>query len=62
MRRHRVIVGLLLALMCGVLFAGVLHAQEKVELTMSVWGMPWEDKLYTDFAIPQFEAKYPISR
>jgi len=59
LRRHRVIVGLLLALMCGVLFAGVLHAQEKVELTMSVWGMPWEDKLYTDFAIPQFEAKYP---
>jgi len=34
-------------------------AQEQVTITMSVWGMPWEDKIYTDFAIPQFEEKYP---
>src|SRR5690554_5640416 len=45
--------------MCGIILGGVTQAQEPVELTMSVWGMPWEDRLYTEFAIPQFEEKYP---
>jgi len=57
-KRKVTIAGLLVLMLCGI-FVGVVQAQEKVELTMSVWGMPWEDKLYTDFAIPQFEAKYP---
>lgn len=48
-----VVVGLLLSA------SGAGLSQEPVTLTLSVWGMPWEDKIYTEFAIPQFEEQYP---
>lgn len=33
--------------------------EEVVTISMSVWGMPWEDLLYTDILIPMFEEQNP---
>ena len=33
-----------------------------VEISMSVWGMPWENKLYTDILIPKYESKNPNAK
>lgn len=43
----------------GLAFCNVGRAQDTVQISMSVWGMPWENKLYTQILIPQFEEKYP---
>ena len=32
---------------------------EVVTITFSVWGMPWEDLIYTDILIPMFEEQNP---
>jgi len=42
-----------------ILFSGAVMAQGQVEIQLSVWGMPWEDQIYTKYAIPQFEAENP---
>lgn len=34
-------------------------AQDKVEVSMCVWGMTWEDTIYVDMSIPKFEAQNP---
>lgn len=34
-------------------------AQDKVEVSMCVWGMAWEDTIYVDMSIPKFEAQNP---
>jgi multiple sugar transport system substrate-binding protein len=34
-------------------------AHGPLNLEMSVWGMPWENNLYTDLYIPQFERENP---
>lgn len=41
-----------------VLVSGLAIAQEE-KIQLSVWGMPWEDAIYTQYAIPQFEEQYP---
>ena len=51
-----VTLGLFVLLVLG---HGVSLAQEKTKIQLSVWGMPWEDDIYTKYAIPQFMEKYP---
>jgi len=57
----RIAVCLLLVLTASLLFAG--GDKEKgaatgpAEISMCVWGMPWENKLYTDILIPKFESE-----
>lgn len=55
--RHQLI--LLIVLTTVLLSVVTAGAQEKVVLRLSVWGMPWEDRIYTEFAVPQFEAANP---
>jgi len=50
-------IGIILVLL--ILTINFALAQEKVEVSMSVWGMPWEDFLYNDVLIPKFEAQNP---
>ncbi|HEY0868165.1 MAG TPA: sugar ABC transporter substrate-binding protein [Fimbriimonas sp.] len=38
---------------------GVVRSDRPVELEMSVWGMPWENDLYTKIYIPEFERQNP---
>ena len=58
---NRIIVCLLLVLTASFLFAGGEKdkgaATRPAEISMCVWGMPWENKLYTDILIPKFEAE-----
>ncbi len=39
--------------------SGGKDSGKKVKITMSVWGMPWEDALYKDIYIPEFEKLHP---
>ena len=36
-----------------------LDPNVKATISMSVWGMPWENDLYTKYYIPDFQKKYP---
>ncbi len=38
---------------------GSALAAPKIEISMSVWGMPWENILYTDIDIPEFQKQNP---
>ncbi len=52
------VITLLVVLVCiSVNFASV--AQESVEISMCVFGMPWEDYLYVDVAMPKFQKANP---
>ena len=50
------IVGLILV---GLLGISSLGNAKKITISMSVWGMAWEDFLYTDVIIPQYEKENP---
>ena len=51
------VVGLMVVL--GILYGGAVGVQGQVKIQLSVWGMPWEDQIYTKYAIPQFEEENP---
>jgi multiple sugar transport system substrate-binding protein len=42
-----------------ILIPSIVTSAEQIEISMSVWGMPWENKLYTDILIPEFERANP---
>ncbi|MBI3721447.1 MAG: sugar ABC transporter substrate-binding protein [Fimbriimonas ginsengisoli] len=50
-----------LALLIGVFTLNRLPASDdrRIVIEMSVWGMPWENALYTDIYIPEFERQNP---
>jgi len=50
-------VGLIVGLVILLCVTTIAQGQKKIQL--SVWGMPWEDQIYTKYALPQFETKYP---
>ncbi len=58
--RRRGIVGIIVAVMLiSLLGIGSFASAQKITISMSVWGMAWEDFLYTDVIIPQFEKENP---
>lgn len=59
--RTRVLTIVVLALVIGVATFGRSPASgdRRVVIEMSVWGMPWENALYTDIYIPEFERQNP---
>jgi multiple sugar transport system substrate-binding protein len=62
--KKRTLVLLVFLLAGAMLFATGAQEEEKAEtgpaeISMSVWGMPWENKLYTDILIPKYEAANP---
>ncbi|KKI90011.1 hypothetical protein WQ54_23045 [Bacillus sp. SA1-12] len=58
---------LILTLLSTLVFSGCApkkqssggESGDKVKISMSVWGMPWEDALYKDIYIPEFEKQNP---
>lgn len=58
-RRNVFVCGVLVFLMTLALGCIVTSAQETIEIDMCVWGMPWENALYTDIYIPEFEKLNP---
>lgn len=48
----------ILAFSCLLFLAGC-GKDDRTVISMSVWGMPWEDKLYTEIYIPEFEKQNP---
>jgi len=58
--RRRGIVGIMIVVMLvSLLGVNSLVSAQKTTISMSVWGMAWEDFLYTDVIIPQFEKENP---
>lgn len=46
-------------IIAAVILSLAVAGLSKTEVSMSVWGMPWEDYLYTDVSIPKFEKQNP---
>ncbi len=55
-RNKGLLIGLVLVTLLGV---SSLVGAQKVTISMSVWGAAWEDFLYTDVIIPQYEKENP---
>lgn len=51
-----------LVVIVGILSSLSVVSGAKIKISMSVWGMPWEDYLYTDVIIPKFEKENPNIR
>lgn len=59
LKQKSALILLMLATLLLCSFSAVSAQEEQITITLSVWGMPWEDKIYTEFAIPKFEELYP---
>ena len=54
LKQKSALILLMLATLLLCSFSAVSAQEEQITITLSVWGMPWEDKIYTEFAIPKF--------